>query len=521
MEAQREVSKIAMASSERGEGGIGTRECPTGDVGSAYEPEEPPGRGSPPHPWQDVPLERWTDWRWQMAHRLSTVDDFASYLDLTQEEIEGLASGRRFRVGVTPYFASLIDAQDPNCPLRRQVIPTAREMALVNGDMVDSLGEDAHSPVPGLVHRYPDRVLMLVTNQCASYCRFCTRSRVVGNAHGQYNSATFEGQLAYIAATPQVRDVLISGGDPLMLSSQVLEGLLRRLRAIPHVEIIRIGTRVPVFVPHRVTPELVDMLRQFHPLWMNIHFNHPREIAPEVEQALARLADVGIPLGSQTVLMAGVNDCPNVMRALVTKLVRNRVRPYYIYQCDLVQGAGHFRTPLGKGIEVMESLRGHVSGLAVPTFVVDAPEGGGKVPILPNYLISMSDSDVVVRNFEGFITTYAQPPDYRRHDSTTCTFCQNRAAEVGQEGVAGLLAGRGTTIEPEGRRSKHARFSAEPPSPLRPGLGAQPQVALASSGPPTRADAGLGEQSAGQPCCEPEENRSSRTRSAAGGQDDL
>jgi lysine 2,3-aminomutase len=335
-------------------------------------------------------------------------------------------------------------------------------MTPFDSGMVDSLAEDAHSPVPGLVHRYPDRVLMLVTTQCASYCRFCTRSRIVGVSHVQFNSAAHERQLAYISATPQIRDVLLSGGDPLTLSQRVLEGLLKRLRAIPHVEIIRIGTRVPVFLPQRITDDLVTMLRQYHPLWMNIHFNHPKEITPEVETALARLADAGIPLGSQTVLLAGINDCPNAIMTLVQKLVKNRVRPYYLYQCDLVDGAGHLRTPVSKGIEIMEALRGHTSGFAIPTYVIDAPEGGGKVPILPNYLLSMSDSQVVVRNYEGLISTYAQPTDYQPHDMATCVYCQARRSEGGQEGVAGLLAGQVLTIAPEGWRTLHQRGIISP-----------------------------------------------------------
>lgn len=460
------MTRVSKDGATEGVVGPGTSLIQTNGRGSGSESEEPPGGASPPHSWEDVPPSQWNDWRWQLAHRLNTVGDFDRVLDLTPDEIVGLSAQRRFRVEVTPYFASLMDGNDPGCPIRRQVIPTASEIAPNAAGMVDSLAEDAHSPVPGLVHRYPDRVLMLVTNQCASYCRYCTRSRIVGTSRGQYSSASYERQLAYIAATPQVRDVLLSGGDPLMLSHQVLQGLLGRLRAIPHVEIVRIGTRVPVFVPQRITDELVEMLRRYHPLWMNIHFNHPKEITPEVDTALSRLADAGIPLGSQTVLMAGVNDCPSIMLELVRKLVKSRVRPYYIYQCDLVQGAGHFRTPVAKGIEIIEALRGHTSGLAVPTFVIDAPRGGGKVPILPNYLLSMSDSQVVVRNYEGFITTYAQPTDYRAHDPATCSFCQNGAADAKQEGVAGLLAGHSLTIEPEGWRTMHRRESAEPPSLL-------------------------------------------------------
>lgn len=452
---------------------------PDSQVISHGSSRTPSGDGKPPqpgpHPWEVVPPDRWSDWRWQLSHRLTSVEDFARVVDLTPEEVAGLSardpSGPgRFHVEVTPYFASLMDPHDPGCPIRRQVIPTAGEMALSDADLVDSLAEDAHSPVPGLVHRYPDRVLMLVTTQCASYCRFCTRSRLVGHKEVPFNAATYDGQLAYIASTPQVRDVLVSGGDPLMLSTRRLEGLLRRLREIPHVEVIRIGSRVPVFLPQRITEDLVAMLGRYHPLWMNVHVNHPRELAPEVEAALARLADGGIPLGSQTVLVAGVNDCPSVMLALVQGLVRNRVRPYYLYQCDLVPGASHLRTPVGKGIEIMEALRGHTSGFAVPTFVIDAPEGGGKVPLLPNYLVSMSDRDVVVRNYEGLMSTYAQPTSYQPHEAASCPYCQSRLGEGAQEGVAGLLAGRARTIAPEGWQAAHRR-EASPGDNGRSGVG--------------------------------------------------
>lgn len=428
---------------------------------SEKENAEPPGR-TPPEPWQAVPPEKWNDWRWQLSNRLNTVDDFALVIRLTDDEVAGLSAPDKFRVDVTPYFASLMDPHDPDCPIRRQIMPTARELVPFEAEMADSLAEDAHSPVPGLVHRYPDRVLMLVTTQCASYCRFCTRSRIVGDPHAQFSAAMHEQQLAYIARTPQIRDVLLSGGDALILPPKILERILSGLRAIPHVEIIRIGTRVPVFLPQRITDDLVALLAQYHPLWMNVHFNHAKELAPDVEAALARLADAGIPLGSQTVLMAGINDCPNIMLDLVHKLVKNRVRPYYIYQCDLVHGAGHFRTPVAKGIEIMEALRGHTSGYAVPTYVIDAPEGGGKVPVGPNYLLSMSDSRVVVRNYEGFISTYVQPTAdaYRPHDPSTCASCRARRAEQTQAGVAGLLAGERLTIAPEGWHDVHARTGA-------------------------------------------------------------
>ncbi|MCC6166162.1 MAG: lysine 2,3-aminomutase [Caldilineaceae bacterium] len=425
--------------------------------------EPPDWRQVIPHPWEDVSPKQWQDWRWQLSHRLNSVEDFARVIRLTSDELAGLSAPGHFRVDVTPYFAGLMDPDDPHCPIRRQIMPTAAELAPFNAEMVDSLNEEAHSPVPGLVHRYPDRVLMLVTTQCASYCRYCTRSRIVGDPSAQFSRRDYDRQIEYIAQTPQVRDVLLSGGDPLTIPQRVLEDLLRRLRAIPHVEIVRIGTRVPVFLPQRITPDLVEMLRQFHPLWMNIHFNHPREITPEVATALARLADAGIPLGSQTVLLAGVNDCPNVQKELYQRLVRHRVRPYYLYQCDLVHGAGHFRTPVAVGLEIVEALRGHTSGYAVPTYVIDAPGGGGKVPIMPNYVLSQSVDRIVVRNYEGYMSAYTQPDDYARHDPTTCPACQARRAalgEAGQEGVSGLLNGSRLEIAPEGFAATHQRVTS-------------------------------------------------------------
>ena len=417
---------------------------------------------TPPHPWQDVPMSKWQDWRWQLSNRLNSVEELAQVINLTEDETIGLSAPGRFRVDITPYFASLMDRDDPNCPVRLQIMPTSKELAPFESEMVDSLSEDAHSPVPGLVHRYPDRVLMLVTTQCASYCRYCTRSRIVGDASAQFSRTDYDAQIEYLQRTPQVRDVLLSGGDPLTMPQRILEDLLRRLRAIPHIEIIRIGSRVPVFLPQRITPELVEMLRQFHPLWMNVHFNHAKEITPEVSVALARLADAGIPLGCQSVLLAGVNDCPNIMKELVHKLVMNRVRPYYIYQCDLVHGAGHFRTPVSVGIQIMEHLRGHTSGYAVPTYVVDAPGGGGKIPVMPNYVLTQSPERVVLRNYEGYITAYAQPDEYTRHNPATCPECRKRAqtsGEAGQEGLAGLLAGERMSIAPEGFNSVHQRLS--------------------------------------------------------------
>ena len=405
----------------------------------------------------DVPDEKWNDWRWQLSNRLNSVEDFEQVLRLTDSERKALSSPGLFRVDVTPYFVSLIDPDDPNDPLRRQVIPTAREVDAFTGMMEDSLAEDRHSPLPGLVHRYPDRVLMLVTTQCATYCRYCTRARIVGDPNQTFSRSEWDAQIEYLKKTPQVRDVLLSGGDPLTLAPKLLEELLTRLREIPHIEIIRIGSRVPVFMPMRVTDELTDMLQRFHPLWMNIHVNHPNEISRELEVAADKLTRAGIPLGNQSVLLAGVNDCVHLQRDLVQKLVRIRVRPYYLYQCDLVEGAGHFRTPVAKGIEIIEGLRGHTSGFAVPTFVVDAPGGGGKIPVMPNYHISSSDHKIILRNYEGYITTYEEPQDYVAHDPKTCWYCQHKRGEPGQSGVSGLLDGEDLSIKPENFDLLHNR----------------------------------------------------------------
>ena len=412
--------------------------------------------------WADVPDEQWNDWRWQLSHRVNSLEEIGGILRLTEEEVEGLSAEDKFRVDITPYFMSLIDPDDPKDPIRRQVIPLGRELSAFTGMMEDSLAEDRHSPVPGLVHRYPDRVLMLITTQCASYCRFCTRSRIVGDPTQNFSRKDHEAQLDYLRRTPQVRDVLISGGDGLTLAPKLLDSILRSLREIPHIEIIRIGSRVPVFMPQRVDDELCETLARYHPIWMNLHFNHPNEITPEVARAVDKLTRAGIPVGNQSVLMAGVNDCVNVMRDLVHRLVEMRVRPYYIYQCDLVEGAGHFRTPVGKGLEIIEGLRGHTSGYAVPTYVIDAPGGGGKIPVMPNYLISYSDHKVVLRNYEGFITTYEEPLEYEQHDRSTCQYCQAERPEPGQRGVLGLLEGDRMWIEPTGFGETHRRGATEP-----------------------------------------------------------
>ncbi len=413
--------------------------------------------GFTPRPaiWAAVPDKQWNDWRWQLSHRVSTYEELSQFIHLTPEESMGLQASGRFRVEITPYFASLIDPDDPACPIRQQVVPHVRELQGFDAMMRDSLAEESHSPVPGLVHRYPDRVLMLITTQCASYCRYCTRSRIVGDPHATFSRQQHDAQIDYIRRTPQVRDVLLSGGDPLTLPQKVLEDLLRRLREIPHVEIIRIGSRVPVFLPQRITDELVNMLRQFHPLWVNIHVNHSKEVTPELARACAKMADAGIPLGNQSVLLAGVNDHPDTIKKLCHDLVKIRVRPYYLYQCDLVAGSGQFRTTIAAGLEIMEALRGHTSGYAIPTYAVDLPGGGGKVPVQPNYLISQSAERVVFRNFEGYISTYVEPTDYHRPTRNRWTGAPTE--EPGQKGIASLLDGEEMVIKPDVWAGTHMR----------------------------------------------------------------
>lgn len=397
--------------------------------------------------WKDIAADQWHDWRWQLKHRLLDVDALKEVVPLTEAEEEGAREClSALRMAITPYYASLIDPNDPNCPIRRQAIPTRQELYYADEDMADPLLEDTDSPAPGLTHRYPDRVLFLVTDQCSMYCRHCTRRRIAGATDRARARHEIDAAIDYIRRTPSVRDVLLSGGDALMLSDENLEYIISAVYAIPHVEIIRIGTRAPVVMPQRITPELVAMLRRYHPLYVNLHFNHPKEITPETQAACERLADAGIPLGNQTVLLRGINDNPTVMKDLMQGLLKIRVRPYYIYQCDLSQGISHFRTRVGAGIEIIESLRGHTSGLAVPTFVVDAPGGGGKIPVMPQYLISMSDRRVILRNYEGVIASYTEPELIASSPQDEC------GAEASQNSmgpsVAALLRGHGVSLEP-------------------------------------------------------------------------
>jgi lysine 2,3-aminomutase len=353
----------------------------------------------------------WSDWKWQLRHRVKDLAALERMLRLSEDERQMVRSlGDRLPVGVTPYYMSLFDPNDPLEPLRRTMVPVGNEDLTSVGELEDPLAEDADMPVPGLVHRYPDRVLFLVTSFCATYCRYCTRSRLVGKT-GEYhfNQAQYQAAIDYIARTPQIRDVLISGGDPLTMADDRIEWLLSRLRAIPHVEFIRIGSKVPAVLPQRITPQLVSMLRRYHPFWMSIHFSHPNEVTPEVAQACARLADAGIPLGSQSVLLKDVNDDVETMKELVHRLLRIRVRPYYIYQCDPIPGSAHFRTSVEKGLEIIEGLRGHTTGYAVPHFVIDAPGGGGKLPLLPNYVVGRDGDDLVLRNYTGATFRYPDP----------------------------------------------------------------------------------------------------------------
>jgi lysine 2,3-aminomutase len=351
----------------------------------------------------------WNDWHWQLRHRIRDVHALSSLITLCEDERRAMTfMAGQLPLAITPYYAGLLDRNNPLQPLRRSVIPVTAEYLHSAGEAADPLGEDHDSPVPGLVHRYPDRVLFLVTDFCSTYCRYCTRSRMVGHGNGfSANMARWEQALAYIAGTPAVRDVLLSGGDPLTLPDESLQWLLSRLRRIKHVEFVRIGTKAPVVLPQRITPTLTRMLKKYHPLWMSIHVTHPEELTPEVSQACERLADAGIPLGSQTVLLAGINDRVETMKALVHGLLKVRVKPYYLYQCDPILGSAHFRTPVEKGLEIIRGLRGHTTGYAVPTYVIDAPGGGGKIPLLPDYVMGRDGEDLLLKNYEG--RTYRYP----------------------------------------------------------------------------------------------------------------
>jgi len=352
--------------------------------------------------WSDVAPSDWNNWVWQLKHRITTLEGLEQHLELTPEERAGcLFADKKLALAITPYFFNLVDRSDPDCPIRRQVIPRVEETEVADDELLDPVGEESSMAVQGIVHRYPDRVLFLVTDRCAAYCRYCTRSRLVSNAQDYNFHPEFEEGLQYIESHSEIRDVLLSGGDPLLLSDKKLDYLLGRLRAIPHVEFIRIGSRIPVFLPQRITPELCEIFKQHGPIWMSIHVNHPSECTLALRRATERLAFAGVPLGNQSVLLKGVNDSVEVLKSLVHRLLMMRVRPYYLYQCDLITGSAHLRVDVRKGIELIQNLRGYTTGYAVPQYVIDAPNGGGKIPVNPNYVKTITANELVMRNFAG------------------------------------------------------------------------------------------------------------------------
>jgi lysine 2,3-aminomutase len=416
----------------------------------------------------------WRDYKWQLENCIRDIDTFEKLtgIKFSKKERSKLEKTiKKFPMSITPYYASLIDRENyQNDPIFKQSFPDPAELIVSKYDMTDPLHEDKDSPVKGITHRYPDRVLFLVSNRCSMYCRHCTRKRKVGDPDYIPSREQIMAGIQYIKENRQIRDVLLSGGDPFLLPDDFLDWILTNLRKILHVEVIRIGTRTPIVLPYRITDKLVNMLKKHHPIWLNTHFNHPRELTHSAKEALRKLADAGIPLGNQSVLLAGVNDCPQIIKKLNQKLVQNRVRPYYLFQCDLSEGLTHFRTPVGKGIEIIESLVGHTSGFAVPTFVVDAPGGGGKIPVMPNYIISWSTNKVVLRNYEGVITTYKEPDSYEPYFcERNCEQCHlqlklDEAVERASIGVERLLTDADDTISliPHGnKRIKRRQKSKE------------------------------------------------------------
>ncbi len=403
--------------------------------------------------WSDVSEEDWNDWHWQIANRITEVDELSQVVELSSKEKEKMVGGLdELRMAITPYYATLMDPTDRRCPIRQRAVPLGKELEKMPEDIHDPLSEDTDSPVGGVTHRYPDRILFIVTDQCSMYCRHCTRRRAAGETDKPMSQKVIDEGIKYVEETPQVRDVLLSGGDPLTMSNDRVEYILAKLYEIPHVEILRIGTTVPVVLPQRVTSDLVDMLKKYQPLYINTHCNHPKEITPQMKEAAEKLADGGFVLGNQSVLLNGLNDSPIIMKKLVQDLLRIRIRPYYMYQCDLSEGLSHFRTSVGKGIEIIENLRGHTSGLAVPRFIIDAPGGGGKIPVGPNYVVSRNDRRVILRNYEGVLTTYTEPKDEETYDR-----CPDEAKLreefpylENKEGPSPLLRGDQLTVEPGG-----------------------------------------------------------------------
>jgi len=383
----------------------------------------------------------WNDWKWQIKHRIRTLDQLTSYLPPLRNNTDLVRVIQKYPMAITPYYASLIQQLDTSDPIFKMCVPQPEELFNPSCLSEDPLEENKDMPVPGLVHRYPDRALVIVTTTCASYCRHCTRKRIAGTRECSISAKRLQQVTDYLSAHPEICDVVISGGDPLTMPTEAIEAVLSSLRSVESVQVIRIGTRVPVVLPMRITDELVEMLRKYHPVWINTHFNHPNELTSEAATACSKLADAGIPLGNQTVLLRGVNDSPKVIEQLCRGLIRMRVRPYYLYQCDLVQGVEHFRTPLSRGIEIMEYMRGRVSGIGIPTFVVDAPHGGGKIPIVPNYIVSMSPTHTVLRNYEGLMVNYPEP------ETETLPGSQAEPVQSLGAGVWELASGKASIIQ--------------------------------------------------------------------------
>ena len=411
------------------------------------------GTMSRPALWADVPEEQWEDWHWQIANRITSIDQLEQVIHLSEAEKEVVAhSLNQLRMAITPYYASLMTYDDPRCPIRMRAVPTIAEANVVPEDLLDPLHEDIDSPTPGITHRYPDRALFLITDQCSMYCRHCTRRRYAGELDQPRRQSEIDDAIAYIRETKGIRDVLLSGGDAFTLSTSRLEEIVARLYEIPHVEIIRYGTAIPAVLPQRINDSLVNMLKKYQPVWINTHFNHPKEITPRSREALAKLADAGFVLGNQSVLMRGLNDCPYIIKELCQRLVENRVRPYRLYQCDLSSGISHFRTSISTGIHIIEHLSGHTTGFAVPEFVVDLPGGGGKMPVNPRYMISQSDRVVIFRNYEGVIAKYVEPEDTSFLGCPeTCTICEereNRGLDQPKVGLEKLFAGETLSLEP-------------------------------------------------------------------------
>lgn len=397
----------------------------------------------------NVTEEEWGNWQWQVRNRIQTVESLSKYGNISEEEKNHINQVLgKFRMAITPYYFTLVDLDNPNCPMRKQAVPALQELHVSKDDMLDPLAEDTDSPVDGLTHRYPDRVLFLITDMCSMYCRHCTRRRFAGQSDQRMPKERIDKAIEYIRQNKEIRDVLLSGGDALLVSDNLLEDIIKRLREIEHVEIIRLGTRTPVVLPQRITQDFVNMLKKYHPIWLNTHFNHYDEITIESKAAIERLADAGIPLGNQSVLLKGVNDTVEIMKTLVQRLAMIRVRPYYIYQCDLSLGIEHFRTPVSKGIEIIEGLRGHTSGFCVPTFVVDAPGGGGKIPVMPNYVLSQAPGKIILRNYEGVISTYSEP--------SQAYYSRDTYENV--EGVSSLLAGKQISLEPKELKRKKRKL---------------------------------------------------------------